>query len=448
MIFTSKQITLKNLIPACCALLFGLCALLAIAQFAPSGLIANGEKIPFDLLTIAAIIIAILFGTTLGLGQKIRSIRKENKTTLSAVNAVIAVINNKKQVVQIVQCDHKLLQAGRQPCQGDSLQQFFKHKHSPTIEEHADRCFQSRETVNWDYSISLEDQTYFYHGQLVYQSPNRAVFSAYDITQQKRSEERFKNSANEVQEMNDVKDQFFSIIAHDLRSPVGSFKMLTGMLLHNFGKNDPETTKQMLSSIHLASSNLYDLLENLLSWSHNQRKSLRLNLQSHSLYDLVDDAIDSQLVHSELKNIQIINALSLESYAICDQYVTLTVIRNLISNALKFTLHNGEIQIRCDQHLENNQPFRLISVSDNGIGIDPEKLKTIFNFNPNKSTLGTNSESGSGLGLILCKELIEKQGGFIRIVSTLGKGTVVSFGLPASVGAPKATILQEQVFLS
>jgi signal transduction histidine kinase len=453
MISTLKPISLQNLLPACCAVLFLAFSLVTIHFFfytTPGTEKAINHPTSFNLITAppvdpvmsannrtyyilitGAVIVAILLWLLLRTQQELRSTRKENAGILGAINAVIAIISNEKRIVEMLQCPENLLPNSPEESVGKSAYDLFEKDLADLMASVTDRCFASKETVTWEYALKIDGEEQFFYGRLVYQSPTRAILSAYDITERKKAEERLKDSASKVQEMNDVKDRFFSIIAHDLRSPVGSFKMLTGIMLKNYGTDDPATTQQMLSSIHLASSSLYDLLENLLSWSHNQRKSLSLNLQKHLLFDLVDDAIDSQLVHSEIKNIEISNDLTSDCIAICDQYVTLTVIRNLISNAIKFTPRGGRIRIYCNHLLENKKQYCRVSVADTGIGIPSDKIETIFNFNPNKSTIGTNNESGSGLGLILCKEFIEKQNGFIEIHSAENEGTTVSFSLPA-----------------
>lgn len=470
MIFSSKSISFQNLLPAGCAILFlGISSI--IIHFYPAASHSSADVINYAasfnffadssskpsgapnnsayyILVAGIVIIAILIWLFLRTFLKLRTREKENESVLNALSGVILIISNQKRVVRMVKCSEELALIPEEETIGKSAYDIFDEDVADIMASVTDKCFETKETVTFDFSLRINDKELFFYGRLVYQSPTRAVFSAYDITDRKETEGRLIKSANKVKEMNDVKDRFFSIIAHDLRSPVGSFKMLTGILLKNLGMNDLETTRKVLSSIHLASSNLYDLLENLLSWSHNQRKSLTLNLQNHGLYDLVDDAIDSQLVHSELKDIEISNDLKPECFARCDQYVTLTVIRNLISNAIKFTKKGGKIYVCCDHLMKDQKAYCKISVVDNGIGIPEEKIDTIFSFNPNKSTIGTNNESGSGLGLILCKEFIEKQEGFIEIHSVENEGTTISICLPTGSSAGPGPMAQEQAFLS
>jgi len=470
MISSLKPTLLQNLLLVSCAFLFITLSVVTIHLFhgttpkaaeaiyysasfsltsdAPVDASSSTSNFPYFVLIICAAVIAVLLWLFLRTLLKLNAIHQENEGVFGALSAIIAIINNERRVVKMIQCSDGLLPMPGEETIGKSAYDIFEKDLADAMASVTDRCFETKETVNWEYSLPIDGKELFFLGRLVYQSPTRAVFSAYEITERKLEEERLKESASKVKEMNDVKDRFFSIIAHDLRSPVGSFKMLTGILLKNLGMNDKETTRKVLSSIHLASSNLYDLLENLLSWSHNQRKSLTLNPQNHLLFDLVDDAIDSQLVHSELKDIELSNELSQECQAICDQYVTLTVIRNLISNAIKFTKKGGKIRVGCDHFQKKEKSYCKISVSDNGIGIPEDKMTTIFNFTPNKSTIGTNNESGSGLGLILCKEFVEKQNGFIEIHSIENKGTTVSIFLPTGKTLLKIPKAQEQAFLS
>ncbi len=470
MISSLKPISRRNFLPIGCAILFlGISFLTILFYFSDSDRAVKGisysstfnfltdspiettstsGNLNYHLLIASAVIIAVLLGLLLRTILQLRATRKENEDVLGALSVIIVVVDNDKRIVKQVRSSDGLLPFSEEKIIGKSAYDIFDKDVADMMASVTERCFETQKTITWEYSLKFEGKELFFLGRLVYQSPTRAIFSAYEITERKLEEDRLKKSANEVKEMNDVKDRFFSIIAHDLRSPVGSFKMLTGILLKNLGMNDQETTRKVLSSIHLASSNLYDLLENLLSWSHNQRKSLTLNPQNHILFDLVDDAIDSQLVHSELKHIELCNELTQESRAICDHYVTLTVIRNLISNAIKFTKKGGKIHVGCDHFVRNEKSYCKISVSDNGIGIPEDKMATIFNFTPNKSTIGTNNESGSGLGLILCKELIEKQNGFIEIHSIENEGTTVSLFLPTEKPILKIPKVQEQAFWS
>lgn len=398
---------------------------------------------------IASLLIILILALLLSLSRlKLRSLRSENNLIFNSLSSLIAIVDNDIRIVKFKQSHIGLLPLNSKNTVGKTAYDIFDKELADLMNSIISNCFKTKETIDFEYTVQHKGREKFFYAYVVYHSPTRAVFSAFDITDMKRREERLKESADKVQEMNETKDRFFSIIAHDLRSPVGSFKMLTGILLKNFGKNDPEHTKKVLSSIHLASSNLYDLLENLLSWSHSQRRSLSLNRQNQSLFNLVDDAIDSQLVHSELKQIEIINEMPPECFAVCDQYVTLTVIRNLISNAIKFTPKGGTIRIYCERVAKNKRLYSKVSVTDTGIGIPEDKLETIFLFNPNKSTIGTNNETGSGLGLILCQELIEKQDGFIEVESEVNEGTTISFYIPTIAIIKQKTTEQEPVFLS
>jgi len=379
---------------------------------------------------ITASIISLLFGLVLTSFVKIREKGKELKTILSTIHNLILLVDNKGRILKVIQANKELLYKPENEIIGRTVSEIFDPELAAYFNNSLQQCFDTKTEVELEYSLNIGDQKRWFNSRLIYQSQTEVVVSADDITDRKTNEKNLKDSAQQMQEMNAIKDRFFSIIAHDLRSPVGSFKMLTGILLKDFEKADPEKSRQMLTSIHLASSSLYDLLENLLSWSHNQRKTLTLNKQNHQLFDLVDDAIDSQLIHAELKDICIKNEITDDELVLCDQYVTLTIIRNLISNAIKFTPKKGKINITSDLTETGAKTFRKISVRDNGIGMPAEKLQDIFSLDLSKSSLGTNNESGSGLGLVLCKEFLEKQDGMIEIESIENAGTTVSIYLP------------------
>ena len=240
-----------------------------------------------------------------------------------------------------------------------------------------------------------------------------------DITKLKKIEEKLK-------ELNASKDRLFSIIGHDLRGPIGSFKNLTELLISDFDFTDTKKLSNILKTVHRSATTTYDLLENLLLWARSQQNEITFSPVNCNLHEITGKSI---LLHQELANnkkINIINNTPKILTVFADVNMVRTVIRNLISNAIKFTNSDKSIYVSANKK-ENDI---LISVKDEGIGISSENIKKIFNSNENFTTFGTGNEKGSGLGLMLCQEFIKKHGGEIWIESELGKGSDFKFTLP------------------
>lgn len=228
----------------------------------------------------------------------------------------------------------------------------------------------------------------------------------------------------ELKENNDTKTKLFSIIGHDLRGPIGALQEL----LKLFGNGDM-TKKEMLDFIPKLKEDIGHIsftLNNLLSWGHTQLKGSVVNPSVVNLESLVTENINLLAEIAESKSIRVINEIKEPVHIWSDSNQIDVVVRNLISNALKFTPENGMITIKA---LERTNHWE-IAIRDNGIGMEPETVSRLFDDHSNISTYGTNNEKGTGLGLSLCKEMLEKNNGKIWVESSLRKGSCFYFTLP------------------
>ena len=242
-----------------------------------------------------------------------------------------------------------------------------------------------------------------------------------------------KEKVNSIRliESNKTKDKFFSIIAHDLKNPFNAMLGFSNELNENFDKYDKEEQKEFLGIIHKSIKNTYKLLDNLLLWSRSQKGDIVFNPERINLYLLANESNELLSQSAENKTIKIINQIPKNIYVDADKDMLSTIIRNLLSNAVKFTPKGGEITIKA--HLiiiKNNQAFTEITIEDNGVGISKEIQLKLFDISENASTQGTEDEKGTGLGLILCKEFVEKHSGKIWIESEIGKGSRFIFTIP------------------
>ncbi len=242
----------------------------------------------------------------------------------------------------------------------------------------------------------------------------------------KINETALKKYSEELQELNQSKDKFFSIIAHDLRSPFYGLLGLTKILKNEYDSLPSEETKVYLDELFSATSNIYTLIENLLEWSRIQTGKLIFRPENFDFKELLDEV--ATLLHqtAKLKSISIENCIDECLLISADRAMIRSLMQNLISNAIKFTKPGGSVKISCT--ISDNKNIEIV-VQDNGIGMDAEKISNLFKIDKNTSSTGTSSEKGTGLGLLICKEIIEKHNGQLNINSEIGKGTCISFEL-------------------
>jgi signal transduction histidine kinase len=247
-----------------------------------------------------------------------------------------------------------------------------------------------------------------------------------DITQREIAEEKLKEYANQLRELNATKDKFFSIIAHDLKSPftaiIGYAELLDNLIEERNYKKIGEYADIIKSSSWLA---MY-LLSNLLEWARSQVGIMKFTPQKIELSRLINDAKDLLSDSASKKSIEI-KVLLPENFTVyADMHMTKTILRNLLSNAIKFTNPGGLIQIEAG----NTDSVSVISVTDNGIGIKKDSIAKLFRIEDCRSTPGTQGETGTGLGLLLCSDFVKKHGGKIWVESEEGKGSRFVFTLP------------------
>ena len=245
--------------------------------------------------------------------------------------------------------------------------------------------------------------------------------------------EELKVQAEELEEknadlykLNATKDKLFSIISHDLKNPFNSILGFTKILLDKYGNMDDTKKIHLIQIINNSAKGIYSLLDNLLQWSRSQIGSLSFHPINIDLKETINENI--RLVNSmlEQKNIKANNNVGDNIMVLADENMLNTVIRNIITNSIKFT-ENGEINI----FAFNSANKITIEIQDTGVGIQPDKLEIIFEIERSKLTEGTKGEQGSGLGLLLCKEFVRKNGGEIYAKSQPGKGSIIGFTLPA-----------------
>jgi two-component system sensor histidine kinase/response regulator len=232
----------------------------------------------------------------------------------------------------------------------------------------------------------------------------------------------------ELQEMNATKDKFFSIIAHDLKNPFTSILGFSELLVGNIEHYGIEKAEEYISMINTTTKTTLTLLMNLLDWARSQTGKIKFKPEMLNLNSVFEEAISTADASAKKKEIAIINELKDPIELFADKNMIKTVLRNFISNAIKFTPKKGTITLSAVSKDDNIH----ISIADNGVGIPPNVIDNLFKITESYTTQGTERETGTGLGLILCKEFIDKHGGEVFVESKEGKGSTFSFSIPIS----------------
>lgn len=243
----------------------------------------------------------------------------------------------------------------------------------------------------------------------------------------KRSKDLIKEQNKQLQELNNSKDKFFSLLAHDLRNPFNAVLGFTEILLHNFDQIKPERILHIIKQIHKSAENGSNLLSNLLEWSRCQTGHISCFPSSLDLGIMVNDAIDFFGIMMTNKRISVQIDKQTDKKVWADENMVNSILRNLLNNAIKFSYLDSKIIIS----MEVCENFVELSVTDFGLGISEENQQKLFNLNTDYTTVGTGNEKGTGLGLIICKEFADVNKGYIRVASKLGKGACFTVGLPA-----------------
>ena len=231
---------------------------------------------------------------------------------------------------------------------------------------------------------------------------------------------------NENKKLNETKDKIFSVIAHDLRGPIGAFKGLTELMLNNIDIFPKERLKEISGMLNKQCISVYAVLENLLAWSMCQQNKTAFSPVKQGLADVVDSDLVLYEVLAQQKGLTLKNNIPKEMIATFDSDIFSTVVRNLVNNAIKFSLKGGEITIEATP----GESFHTITVADIGLGMTPEIVDTLFDSTQHVTTFGTDHEKGTGIGLGLCQDYVEMHKGKITVDSVLGKGSRFHFTIP------------------
>ncbi|MRT93831.1 PAS domain-containing sensor histidine kinase [Ancylomarina sp. 16SWW S1-10-2] len=286
-----------------------------------------------------------------------------------------------------------------------------------------DKVFETGISDIFDFSINVRGKEIYFEWQLIPEFNTEdeiqyVLAIARDVSKRIRSEKALEEALK-------TKDKFFSIIAHDLRNPFGSLKTLSEYIINNDDLSKEEI-KEFAGIIHTSATQGNDLLENLLEWSRSQRGNIKWQPEEFDLVSLIDSNIKLIQANIHKKNINVDFKVEKNCFVFADKYMIDTIIRNLLANALKFTYKKGNIDIS----IQEQEKHFFVSIKDDGKGINKCNQARLFQLDNQYSTVGTEMEMGTGLGLILCKEFVDTNNGTIWVESEEGVGSCFSFTVP------------------
>jgi signal transduction histidine kinase len=279
-----------------------------------------------------------------------------------------------------------------------------------------------------DFRMTNHNSEKHYEARIVKSHKNEVLMLLRDVTNQKQNEFQILKIAEDLKQINDTKDKFVSIIAHDVRTPIIALIGYAEILAEDIDDLQKTEIKDFASSIVDISKQTIGLLTNLLEWSRLQTGRIEYNPAPMNVYAISENTLALLTSNAEQKNISIINNLDKETYVFADENMMQSIFNNLVTNAIKFTNKNGQISISSS----NVDGMIQFSVKDNGVGMDEHQKMMLFGMNKSFTTPGTTNEKGSGLGMILCKDFIEKHGGKIWVESNSGLGSEFFFTIPAA----------------
>lgn len=311
---------------------------------------------------------------------------------------------------------------------GKSMFEILPPHIASNFKEIFERAINTKEVQSFEYNLNILGEEYYFESKTIAYEDDKVLSIIREITERKKAELKITVQNEELTKLNEDKNRFISILAHDLKSPFNSILGLLDLLAENVHRYETTKTEKLIKVVRNSSRHFYQLLESLLLWARSQSGKMTFEPQDLHLNGISSSIVEELQLNADSKNISINLALKNDIYILADLDMLKTILRNLLSNAIKFTNPGGQIDIMAEQ----DKSFATVVISDNGIGMSQQTIDNLFLFSGYHKTEGTQGESGSGLGLFLCRELVEKNNGRIWVESEEGKGSKFKFTLPIS----------------
>ena len=311
---------------------------------------------------------------------------------------------------------------------GKECRDILSPEFSGLIEEKIKLALQTGQMQVFEYQLLLPLKGMGeFEARMVCNTPDEVIVIVRDVTERKKADEEIKRINEKLLKLNAEKDKFFSIIAHDLKGPFSGFLGLTEIMANNLPNLTMDEIQKISVNMRISATNLFRLLENLLEWARMQQGLIPFNPEIIRLLPVVDECINIVLGSAKNKGIEFNCDIPEDLHIIADSNMLQTILRNLASNAVKFTPKGGEIEVSAKINIDKSIE---ISVKDTGIGMSGTMVDILFGLNDKTNRKGTEGEPSTGLGLLLCKDFVEKHGGKIWVESEELKGSTFYFTIP------------------
>jgi len=353
-------------------------------------------------------------------------------------------LSDKGEIIELNLSGAKMLGKDRQHLKNSLLGFFVSEETKPIFNRFLEKAFNGKVKESCDVTL-LQDGNLPMYGHLtgiVYENGEQCLVTMVDITERKQAEEAIKLKNEQLIHANAEKDKFFSIISHDLRGPFNGFLGLSNLMAEESSDLTQDEIQKMAGAMRDSAVNLFRLLENLLEWSRLQRGITSFEPGPFLLMPMIAESMHPVIDLADKKGVEIRYEIQADLEVFADQYMLSSTIRNLASNAVKFTLKGGKVTIAAKSVPGHSVE---ISVSDTGIGMNPEMVHDLFRLDTKTNRRGTENEPSSGLGLLLCKDFVEKHGGKLWVESEEGKGSVFYVTIPSNAEELMKTVISNSV---
>ncbi|MCF8219182.1 MAG: HAMP domain-containing histidine kinase [Bacteroidales bacterium] len=351
----------------------------------------------------------------------------DQKSFLHAIPEILLVINNTHIVVDVKSHNQSLLPLPAFKIINHSITEVFPARESQILVEHIQKTLSENSIQS--FRLTSSGKYANFEVQMIPLHEDQVLTLFRDISRENKLLENLEHSLQNLNETHTARDKFFSIIAHDLKNPFNALIGFSSLLNEEFDSLTDEENKEYIKQIYQSSESLFNLLRNLLAWTKSKTGELDYNPQEIDFNSTLNENIKIVKPEAQQKNIKIQPIISNDPVFISgDKNMLNSIIRNLTANAIKFTNTGGTISVST----KRKEDFIECAISDNGIGISDDNIKNIFRKENKYRRQGTKNEDGTGLGLLLCKEFVEKHGGEIWVESEQNQGSTFYFTLPLS----------------
>jgi PAS domain S-box-containing protein len=360
--------------------------------------------------------------------QQFKKSEARNKALLKILPDLIFIINNDYVFVDTYLHEEVDLLIPPEDFIGKSIHQIFEANLANQFRQQINKAFDAKEVQILEYSLNIKEEKKYYESRVVYIDSRHVLAIIRDITYRKEYEENLKKSEIEFKKLNETKDKLISIIAHDLKAPFNNIIGFTDLLIENSTDFSREKIDEYLYYINTSARQAHNLLENLLEWARSQSANICVQPELFELRKIINRNINLLSGNTKQKNVLIDCSVPDKLVVYADPIMMSTVIRNILSNAIKFSYPGGKIDI----YTETLDDEVKLNIKDYGIGMNIDMLGKLFKINENISRKGTSGEKGTGLGLILCYEFIQKNNCKIQLISDHSQGTLFTITFPAT----------------